>query len=123
MSKNNDETLSSNSWMKKQPVYIFGFLNGEGVEGGGGEEEGRGWWGTGQWLSDFSSFYLVRLPVEGGTTIIEPVSFVLRLLADLVLFSGDASFLWKTHDTMLIEMYVQHLWIFLHTCTLTSSSI
>ena len=102
MSKNNDETLSSNSWMKKQPVYIFGFLNGEGVEGGGGEEEGRGWWGTGQWLSDFSSFYLVRLPVEGGTTIIEPVSFVLRLLADLVLFSGDASFLWKTHDTILI---------------------
>ena len=42
------------------------------------------------------SFYLVRLPVEGGTVIIEPVSFVLRLLADLVLFSvmlGDASFL------------------------------
>ena len=41
------------------------------------------------------SFYLVRLPVEGGI-IIEPLSFVLRDLADLVPLSavlGDASFL------------------------------
>ena len=28
--------------MKKQPVYIFGFLKGEGVKGGGGGERKKG---------------------------------------------------------------------------------
>lgn len=61
-----------------------------------------------------NSFYLVRLPVEGGAIIIEPLSFVLRLLADLVLLSvmlGEASFLWK-------ETWYT---INLNACTLESS--
>ena len=107
-------------WKKSQSTF-FG-LSGKGVGfflGGGEGEEGG--WGyshlSGQWLSDSGSFYLVRLPVEGGTIITEPVSFVLRLLADLVLFSGEASFLWKetwytlnwnvctVHENLLTYMY------------------
>lgn len=66
------------------------------------------------------NFYLVRLPVEGGT-IIEPVSFVLRLLADLVLLSivlGDASFLYK--EIWYNQFKCIHVYINLLTCRLAS---
>lgn len=58
--------------------------------------------------SDCLVFYLLRLPVDGGTIIIDPESFVLRLLADLVLFSvvlGEASFLWNIVNYELKCMY------------------